>query len=182
MGEPLPTSQDRPDSRSGKKSASLAPGGAGGDAADDAPALVVDLIRGKNLIKSDLIGKSDPYAVLKFGKQKDKTNVAKNTQNPEWNHRSKFGMGPDDDNNDVSIEVFDKDKFGKDKSIGSIEIDPRDLQSGGDEPRWFPLKGVKSGEILLNSEFLAPGQTPSKPITDGQYDSVIGSPDDRPGR
>ena len=49
-------------------------------------------MKGKNLIKADMIGKSDPYAVLKFGNQKDKTPVVKNSQNPEWNHRSNFAL------------------------------------------------------------------------------------------
>ena len=68
------------------------------------------------------------------------------------------------------IEVFDSDKIGKDKSLGTIEISQEDLNS--DSPQWFPLKGVKSGEILLNSEFLAPGQSPVGYIRDGQYDPV----------
>ena len=68
------------------------------------------------------------------------------------------------------MEVFDSDKIGKDKSLGTVEISPRDLDSN--EPKWFPLKGVKSGEILLNSEFLAPGQSPTGYIGDGQYDPV----------
>ena len=49
--------------------------------------------------------------------------------------------------------------MGKDKSLGTVEITPDDL--GSNEPRWFPLKGVKSGEVLLNTELLAPGQSPS---------------------
>ena len=55
--------------------------------------------------------------------------------------------------------MFDSDKFGKDKSLGVIELVPRDLEDN--EPRWFPLKGAKSGEVLLNTELLAPGQSPS---------------------
>ena len=57
------------------------------------------------------------------------------------------------------IEVFDSDKIGKDKSLGKVELNFEDLDAS--EPRWFPLKGVKSGEILLNTELLAPGQAPS---------------------
>ena len=56
----------------------------------DGPTLHVDLIKAKNLIKADMIGKSDPYAVLKYRNQKDKTPVMKNNQNPEWNHSSDF--------------------------------------------------------------------------------------------
>ena len=81
----------------------------------------------------------------------------------------------------LSVEVFDSDKIGKDKSLGTVEISPRDLDSN--EPKWFPLNGTKSGEILLNSEFLAPGQSPSGYIGDGQYDPVGDDPAEsgRPG-
>ena len=56
----------------------------------DGPVLHVDLIRAKDLIKADIIGKSDPYAVLKYSDQQDKTPVVKNTQNPKWDHSSDF--------------------------------------------------------------------------------------------
>merc|ERR1711874_655699 len=45
----------------------------------------INLIKAKELIKADMIGKSDPYAILSYGKQKEKTNVVKNTQEPQWN-------------------------------------------------------------------------------------------------
>ena len=77
----------KPGTKSGKKSGHL------GD--HDGPLLHVDLVKAKDLAKSDMIGKSDPYAVLKYGNQKDKTPVVKNTQNPEWNHSSDFDLDPD---------------------------------------------------------------------------------------
>ena len=42
--------------------------------------LCVDLIKAAKLVKSDLIGKSDPYAVLKFGQQAAKTKIVNNSQ------------------------------------------------------------------------------------------------------
>ena len=42
--------------------------------------LCVDLIKATKLIKSDLIRKSDPYAVLKFGQQIVKTQTINNSQ------------------------------------------------------------------------------------------------------
>ena len=71
-----------------------------------------------------------------------------------------------------SIEVFDADKLGKDKSLGVVEINPRDFD--GEEAKWFPLKGVKSGEILLNADILAPGQSPYGLGADGQRRPVGG--------
>ena len=63
------------------------------------PVLHVELIKGRNLIKSDLIGKSDPYAVLKYGDQSDKTKVVKNNLNPQWDHASDFDMDLGDNEN-----------------------------------------------------------------------------------
>jgi hypothetical protein len=79
-----------------------------------------------------------------------------------------------------SVEVFDKDKLGKDKSLGKVEISRNDL--GSNEPMWFPLKGVKSGEILLNSELLAPGQKPYGYIGDGQDAPIAGGDNDGKSR
>ena len=72
-----------------------------------------------------------------------------------------------------SVEVFDADKLGKDKSLGKVEINPRDFD--GEEAKWFPLKGVKSGEILLNADILAPGQSPYGLGADGQRRPVGGT-------
>ena len=55
--------------------------------------------------------------------------------------------------------MFDSDKLGKDKSLGSVQVNLADLASN--EPTWIPLKGVKSGQVLLNCELLAPGQAPT---------------------
>ena len=90
LGSPdVESKSRRPSSRTGKKSGALSD--------YDGPVFHVDLIKAKNLMKTDMIGKSDPYAVLKYGNQKDKTPVAKNTQNPEWNHSSDFETGLGDD-------------------------------------------------------------------------------------
>ena len=68
--------------------------------------------------------------------------------------------------------MFDADKLGKDKSLGVVEINPRDFD--GEEAKWFPLKGVKSGEILLNADILATGQSPYGLGADGQRRPVGG--------
>ena len=68
---------------SGKKSGAL--GNMPNLADHDGPILHVDLVKAKNLIKSDMIGKSDPYAVLKYADQMDKTDVVKRSCDPQWN-------------------------------------------------------------------------------------------------
>ena len=82
---------------SGKKSGAL--GNMPNLADHDGPILHVDLVKAKNLIKTDMIGKSDPYAVLKYADQMDKTDVVKNNQNPQWDHSSDFAMDLRDPSN-----------------------------------------------------------------------------------
>ena len=68
--------------------------------------------RAKDLIKTNLVEKSDPYAVMKYGNQKNKTPVVKNSQNTEWNHEVDFEISDGEDRT-FSVEVFDSDKVGK---------------------------------------------------------------------
>ena len=42
--------------------------------------LSIQLVKASKLVKSDLIGKSDPYAVLKYGQQTAKTHTINNSQ------------------------------------------------------------------------------------------------------
>ena len=119
--------------------------------------LHVDLLGARNLIKSDLIGKSDPYARLQLGDETYKTEVVKNTQNPEWNFGTDFTVDGKTIDDEVKITVFDHDKLGKGKSLGSLGLPVGQLLAEGQDPnfnRWFPLAGVKSGEVLVASHFL----------------------------
>ena len=71
---------------------------------------VQQFVKTKNLPKTDLIGKSDPYAEVALGDQVYKTPTVKNSQNPEWN----FGTDFDLDGNqptDVELNVFAQDKL-----------------------------------------------------------------------
>jgi hypothetical protein len=56
-----------------------------------------------------------------------------------------------------SIEVFDSDTIGKDKSLGRVEVD---VGTGGIPESWVPLQGVKSGEILLRAAFIPAASPP----------------------
>ena len=60
----------------------------------------VGLIAAKDLIKTDLVGKSS------HGNQKFKTNAIKNTQDPEWNYDVDFNV-PDGGDNTIKIDIFD---------------------------------------------------------------------------
>jgi hypothetical protein len=120
--------------------------------------LHLGLIQGKDLVKSDLIGKSDPYAVISFDDEALKTKTVKNNQNPEWNFDADIPIGIDGPHH-VNIDVFDKDKFGKDKCLGSAQLDVADIQDGNIlDKDWIPLSGAKSGKIQVSSAFTPTGE------------------------
>jgi hypothetical protein len=114
------------------------------------------------------MGKSDPYAVLKYGNQKQKTPTDKNTQNPQWNYDAKFDV-PDGPEKNVNIEVFDSNKLGKDKSLGKLDLNLDDLLDSL-QPQWFDLEGVKSGQILLASDFLESDAGAEESLDEGLSD------------
>eukprot|EP00092_Neocalanus_flemingeri_P016852 GFUD01018229.1.p1 GENE.GFUD01018229.1~~GFUD01018229.1.p1 ORF type:complete len:2467 (-),score=607.35 GFUD01018229.1:626-7075(-) len=136
-----------------------------GGSANDMPGpgtINVNIIQAKDLIKTDMIGKSDPYAVISYGNDKVKSKPVKNSQNPEWNFDAQLPVDENSPDN-FKIEVFDKDKFGKDKSLGSTDIDiPSIANEEALKEAWIPLDGVKSGKIQVSADY-----EPSDPNSEG---------------
>ena len=129
------------------------PGGHGQLAEEPLGNLHLEILQGKDLVKSDMIGKSDPYAVVTYGDDKIKTNTVKNSQNPEWNFQADIPIDPNGPSN-LQIEVFDKDKFGKDKPLGAADIDIPSLMNNSIlREAWLPLDGVKSGQVQVSADF-----------------------------
>lgn len=90
-------------------------------------ALHVRVIAGKDLPKSDLITKSDPYCICKLGNEENKTKVCENTFDPQWNEEFHyFGVKKEDE---LVITVMDKDVL-KDDKMGYVTIKVADLKEG----------------------------------------------------
>ena len=123
------------------------------DTAQNLGKIHISLIEAKDLAKTDIMGKSDPYAILSHGNQKFKTNTAKNTQNPKWNYEADFNV-PDQGDDRIKVDIYDSDRIGKDKPLGSAYFDVDEVMSRGIvPPGWYPLKGAKSGEVLMAADF-----------------------------
>ncbi|KAK1351639.1 putative ADP-ribosylation factor GTPase-activating protein AGD11 [Heracleum sosnowskyi] len=82
--------------------------------------LRVRIKRGVNLAIRDTRS-SDPYVILRLGKQKLKTRVVKNNLNPEWNEDLTLSIS--DANIPVKIVVYDKDTFSLDDKMGDAEFE-----------------------------------------------------------
>ncbi|KAF9625283.1 hypothetical protein IFM89_020869 [Coptis chinensis] len=76
--------------------------------------------RGVNLAVRD-VRSSDPYVVLKMGKQKLKTRVVKKNVNPEWNEDLTFSV--EDPILPIKLIVYDRDTFSFDDKMGDAEFD-----------------------------------------------------------
>ena len=62
----------------------------------------------------------------------------------------------------IDLNIFDQDKLGKDKSHGDAALSVSDLidkAKDSDAATWVPLTGVKSGEVLVATDFIPSDET-----------------------
>jgi len=97
--------------------------------------------RGINLAVRD-VRSSDPYVVVKMGKQKLKTRVIKKDVNPEWNED--LTLSVTDPTLPVKLTVYDHDTFSKDDKMGDAEFDIKAYI----EALRMNLTGLPSGTIV----------------------------------
>ncbi|XP_050935872.1 protein C2-DOMAIN ABA-RELATED 11 isoform X1 [Cucumis melo] len=140
--------------------------------------LKVIVVQGKNLVIRDFRS-SDPYVVVKLGKQKAKTKVIKNNLNPVWNEELTFKIDAEptgllnfvsDSEKSQSIdcslflfphlirivlvqEVFDKDLFKRDDRMGRASINLQPMQSAS---RLSKILRMSTGETTLRK--VVPGR------------------------
>lgn len=101
--------------------------------------------RGVNLAVRD-VRSSDPYVVIKMGRQKLKTRVVKKDVNPEWNEDLTLSIS--DPNLPIKLTVYDHDTFSKDDKMGEAEFDIKALV----EAVKMDLQGLPSATIVTRVE------------------------------
>jgi len=108
-------------------------------------------VEATDLVNKDMVGKSDPYVIVKFQDQEFRSPTVKNSLSPKWNFLSSFKVASSE-TDDIQIDVYDDD-YGKDDSLGSLFISIADALSEKSSPRWFDLKECKTGKVSLSFEF-----------------------------
>jgi hypothetical protein len=89
--------------------------------------------------KQDLLGDGDPFIVLRFNSEEQKTTVKKNTKNPEWNESLidlfkfhlfllfflafTFKVPEGIEDKELIMEIWDQDSFNKNDLIGGVSLD-----------------------------------------------------------
>uniref|UniRef100_A0A7N1A7B4 C2 domain-containing protein n=1 Tax=Kalanchoe fedtschenkoi TaxID=63787 RepID=A0A7N1A7B4_KALFE len=97
--------------------------------------------RGINLAVRD-VRSSDPYCVVKMGRQKLKTRFIRKDTNPEWNEDLTLSVA--DPNLPVTLTVYDHDTFSKDDKMGVAEFDVKPFLSA----LKTTTQGLPSGTVL----------------------------------
>ena len=76
------------------------------------------MLQGRELLKLDIAGESDPFCVVTIGNKSIKSDVFQNSVNPNWNQGFNFRVilyGTKDEikNNppEIIVEVYDEDPF-----------------------------------------------------------------------
>ncbi|XP_073224229.1 synaptotagmin-4-like [Cicer arietinum] len=109
--------------------------------------LDVKLVQAKNLANKDLIGKSDPYAVIFVRPLRDKTKTSRtinNQLNPIWNEHFEFII-EDTSTQHLTIRIFDDEGIQAAELIGCAQVSLKDLEPGKVKDVW--LKLVKDLEV-----------------------------------
>nr|GLL45318.1 synaptotagmin-5-like [Ipomoea trifida] len=109
--------------------------------------LDVKLVQAKGLTNKDLIGKSDPYAVLYVRPVRDRTKKSKtinNDLNPVWNEHFQFVV-EDPLTQHLVVKIYDDEGLQASELIGLTHIRLNELEPGKVKDVWLPL--VKDLEI-----------------------------------
>lgn len=93
---------------------------------DEDAIVSIRVVEARDLTPMDITGKADPYCVLRFGNQQQKSNYVKQDLNPVWNEVFTFDV--ETGKEVLEIIVYDRDDFGTDDFEGRIEVTLDDLK------------------------------------------------------
>lgn len=114
--------------------------------------LEVKLVQAKELTNKDLIGKSDPFAVLYVRPTRDRTKTSKtinNQLNPIWNEHFEF-IVEDKSTQHLVVKIFDNEGLQSSELIGCAQVELKDLEPGKVKDVW--LKLVKDLEVQRDAK------------------------------
>ncbi|XP_010241602.1 PREDICTED: synaptotagmin-5-like [Nelumbo nucifera] len=114
--------------------------------------LNVKLVQAKELTNKDIIGKSDPYAVLYIRPLRDRMKTSKtinNQLNPIWNEHFEF-IVEDASTQNLVVKIFDNEGVQSSEFIGCAQLPLNSLEPGKVKDVW--LKLVKDLEIQRDNK------------------------------
>ncbi|XP_031257909.1 protein C2-DOMAIN ABA-RELATED 4-like isoform X1 [Pistacia vera] len=103
--------------------------------------LRIHVTKGVNLAIRD-VRSSDPYVIIRMGRQKLKTRVVKQNVNPEWDEDLTLSIA--DPHLPIQLSVYDRDTFSPDDKMGDAEFYITDYL----QALRMRLEGLPSGTII----------------------------------
>jgi hypothetical protein len=121
----------------------------------------ITVLEGRNLAAKDSTGTSDPFVVLKLGKQEHKTNKQMKTLNPRWNEKCYFKSNATET---LEVKVWDWDRIGSNDYMGEVSIPLAETAAAGETTKWYPLvaghghsPSEVSGEVQIRIQMVLVG-------------------------
>lgn len=115
--------------------------------------LEVKLVQAKDLTNKDIIGKSDPYAILFVRPLRDRMKTSKiinNQLNPVWNEHFEFVV-EDTSTQHLVVKIYDDEGLQASELLGCTQVRLKDLEPGKVKDVW--LKLVKDLEIQRDNKY-----------------------------
>lgn len=115
--------------------------------------LEVKLVQARDLTNKDLIGKSDPFAVLYVRPLPDKMKTSKtinNDLNPIWNEHYEF-IVEDTSTQHVVVKIYDSEGIQAAELLGCAQLELKELEPGKVKDVWLNL--VKDLEIQRDTKY-----------------------------
>ncbi|OMO90767.1 C2 calcium-dependent membrane targeting [Corchorus olitorius] len=103
--------------------------------------LEVKLVQAKELTNKDIVGKSDPFAVLFVRPLRDRMKTSKtinNQLNPIWNENFEFII-EDSSTQHLTVKVYDDEGVSAAELIGCAQVALKDLEPGKVKDVWLKL-------------------------------------------
>ncbi|XP_050385953.1 16 kDa phloem protein 1 isoform X2 [Argentina anserina] len=114
------------------------------------------LVNARGLGDTDIIGRMDPYVVVKYKSQEHRTSVARGQGgNPVWNERLIFrveypGSG---EQYKLTFKIMDKDTFTRDDTVGEATIYVKELLELGVEKGFAEINPKKYSVVAADKSF-----------------------------
>lgn len=114
--------------------------------------LEVKLVQAKELTNKDIIGKSDPFAVLYVRPLPNRMKTSKtinNQLNPVWNEHFEFVV-EDASTQHLVVKIYDNEGLQASELIGCAQVQLRELEPGKVKDAWWKL--VKDLEVQRDTK------------------------------
>jgi len=120
--------------------------------------LEVLLVNARGLHNTDFLKKMDPYCIIKYRTQRQKSSVAsRQGTNPEWNEKFVFNIA--EGVSDLIVGIMDKDTFTSDDFLGEARIPLGGVFEAGRLPptsyNVVLADGTYCGQIKLGLTFIS---------------------------